>query len=1261
MYKKSKMSKAMGIALSATLLLSPTLSSQAQMSASSPKSTDEQKQLDNQNAIQEAKMTSIASGETRTITLLTGDVITVTGIGDGKITIDIEPVDGGEDRTRIMTINNETFVIPEKAMPYVASEQLDQDLFNITKLLEYGYDDSKVSSVPIIVQYTAGKARALGAVPTPPAGSQQTRVLESIQGAALSTDKTKAGEFWKALTKNLDVRSVKAKAAPLQLEAGIQKVWLDGKVEANLDKSVPQVGAPTAWEVGYDGKGTTVAVLDTGIDQDHPDIAPQLDDAVNFVPGEDINDYNSHGTHVASTVLGTGAASEGRNKGVAPGARLVVGKVLANNGTGQDSWVIDGMEWAADKAKIVNMSLGSSEASDGTDPMSQAVNRLSAEKGTLFVIAAGNKGGDSMIGAPGAADAALTVGAISKTDQLASFSSRGPRLNDYAIKPDLSAPGVGIVAARSQYSSGSGVYMSKNGTSMATPHVAGAAAIVAQKHPDWTGEQIKQALMSSTKQLQNLKPYQIGAGRLDIPAALGDIQATGSVSFGFFDWPHAENEVIERTVTYTNDSDTDVTLDLVPVFANDKNQPAPEGMLKVSADKITVPAKGSVSIKISVDAGKGALGTKYQGQLFANVNGKTVAHTAMAMVKEDERYNLKLQAFDRDGSPNLAYALVYSPGWGERLVEVNGSTELRVPVGTYSITSLMEVDTKTDNKGVAFVGDPEFEVKKDSTLDLDARQAREVKAEAPKKNEPSFKRMEYFIKTSKGRTGQLWQLPSTVDKIYTVPVQKMDDGNFELAVRWRLIKPTLTIKLQGKELDDLPQIGVTNLDGEYRLPVVYVGKGGATDYAGLDAKGKIAVVERSDEVSTQQRAAAAIAAGVKLLLVVNDKPQELRESYVDANRKSVPLAIAAVSGTEGASLVEAARSGKLMLDVEAVRNTPYLYDLVKAYNDVIPAGKEALLYAPTEDELAKVDSRYYSDRLASGEEWRFDFRPHRSLDRKLDLDDIDLPMKREEWVSVTPGSTWYQKAMITDDFWEVRDKLTTYNPGGRSENHWFAPVVRPAFSESFYAPYREGNNVHLNVPAWSDGGMHAGFLDPSTLDDTVKKLYQGDTLIHESKGQGLVSPLGYPFPSERTQYRLVSDSKRDPARWHTSVQTHTEWKFWSDFENKRVTLPLLALHYDIKTSLSGDSLAGATMKLGLSATHIAGAKGAGNIEGATLEVSFDEGKTWSTEQLKRKDGKWVAYIKHPKKHGGSVSLRASAWDDAGNSIKQEIIKAYGLR
>ncbi|MFJ2088988.1 S8 family serine peptidase [Streptomyces sp. NPDC087901] len=350
--------------------------------------------------------------------------------------------------------------------------------------------------------------------------------------------------------------------------ARVAKLWYDGRAKVALDTSVPQIGAPEAWAKGYDGKGAKVAVLDTGIDLTNADVKDNIAVTKGFEPGLTASDGQGHGTHVASTIVGSGANSGGKYKGVAPGADLLVGKVLDNAGSGQFSWILEGMEWAATQgADVVNMSLGGPAASPD-DVMTEAVDRLSASTGTLFVVSAGNSGpGATTIGSPGTADSALTVGAVDKSDVLAGFSSRGPRIGDSAIKPEITAPGVGIVAARAAGTAmGTPVdafYTSANGTSMAAPHVAGAATILAQRHPDWSGQRIKAALTGHAKVIPGQTVYQQGNGRVDIPAALDPkLETGGSADFGLIEWQESGYEKETRKVTLSNTADVATTVEL---------------------------------------------------------------------------------------------------------------------------------------------------------------------------------------------------------------------------------------------------------------------------------------------------------------------------------------------------------------------------------------------------------------------------------------------------------------------------------------------------------------------------------------------------------------------------------------------------------------------------------------------------------------------------------------------------------------------------
>ena len=145
-----------------------------------------------------------------------------------------------------------------------------------------------------------------------PRGTERTRGLPSVRGAAV--DAGKGRTFWRAFTR----------------QDGIDKVWLDGRVSADMAESNAQIGTPEAWEAGLTGKGVTVAVLDSGVDVGHPDLAGRVTESRSFIEGEEVADRNGHGTHVASTVGGSGAASDGKEKGVAPGATLAVGKVLSD-------------------------------------------------------------------------------------------------------------------------------------------------------------------------------------------------------------------------------------------------------------------------------------------------------------------------------------------------------------------------------------------------------------------------------------------------------------------------------------------------------------------------------------------------------------------------------------------------------------------------------------------------------------------------------------------------------------------------------------------------------------------------------------------------------------------------------------------------------------------------------------------------------------------------------------------------------------------
>ncbi|WP_127497832.1 S8 family peptidase [Actinoplanes solisilvae] len=439
-----------------------------------------------------------------TVTLITGDVVTVNPDIPGCGGVRVRPAGTHGAILRRCDPDGHVHVIPSSVARQIGS-LYDEDLFDVTTLIENGYDDARSADLPVIVR-PAGNAKIAG------------RALPSIGAVAVR------------LSKKQDNTARKGTSM-----GGASKIWLDHRVRATplrgngrLDTNLTQISAPDAWRSGYTGRGVRVAVLDTGADFTHPDLAGRVTEKADFITkGGDATDHNGHGTHVATTVAGSGVASSGARRGVAPDAKLLVGKVLDDHGSGSDSQVIAGMEWAASRADVVSMSLGdSSQGEDG--PLTQAVNELTASTGALFVIAAGNDGpGFGTVASPGNAASALTVGAVDAKDRIADFSSRGPLTVAHTAKPDVTAPGVDIVAGRAEGTTlGAPIdahYVSLSGTSMATPHVAGEVALLAQRHPDWTAAQLKAAVIGATDPVPGSDVYTAGAGRIDAARVLGDV------------------------------------------------------------------------------------------------------------------------------------------------------------------------------------------------------------------------------------------------------------------------------------------------------------------------------------------------------------------------------------------------------------------------------------------------------------------------------------------------------------------------------------------------------------------------------------------------------------------------------------------------------------------------------------------------------------------------------------------------------------------
>ena len=449
------------------------------------------------------------------------------------------------------------------------------------------------SSVAVCAVSAATTVSAQVIVPPPPPGNTQTVALSKLDSLLQPRASTVSGRS-RVIVRSVNAASMPMVALLVQQLGGtpgralpileaiaadmpnaaltalasnslVRRVALDRVVRDSLDRTAETVGATSVrQELGYDGTGISIAVIDSGVTTWHDDLtqpdvpgSQRVDQFVDFVNGQQIayDDYG-HGTHVAGIIAGNGFDSDGARAGVAPGARLLVLKVLDSSGRGRISDVIAAIDYvvshqSAFNTRVINLSIGAGVfESYNTDLLTLAAKKA-VDRGIVVVAAAGNAGrnsqGRSVYGgttAPGNAPWVLTVGASSTQgtadrgdDVMAAFSSRGPTAVDRTAKPDLVAPGVGteslsapgstLYATRSQYLLNGTVptpfppYFVLSGTSQAAPVVAGTVALMLQANPTLTPSAVKAILQYTAQQYDGYDALTQGAGFLNASGAVG--------------------------------------------------------------------------------------------------------------------------------------------------------------------------------------------------------------------------------------------------------------------------------------------------------------------------------------------------------------------------------------------------------------------------------------------------------------------------------------------------------------------------------------------------------------------------------------------------------------------------------------------------------------------------------------------------------------------------------------------------------------------
>ena len=300
------------------------------------------------------------------------------------------------------------------------------------------------------------------------------------------------------------------------------------------------VGADKAWNHGWTGSGIGVAVIDTGINNTG-DLAGKVVHSEDFSGDNDNVDHFGHGTFIGGLIAGSGAASNGAVKGVAPNADLISLKIAGGNGSADITHVIAALQWAVSfkddyNIKVINLSLGTDSTQDyRIDPLNYAVEKA-WQAGIVVVVSASNGGPNpGTITKPADDPYVVTVGAIrdnttlgTSDDTVADFSGAGPTASNGLVKPDLAAPGGSVVSSRAAGSTvdnafpGARIgtaYFKGSGTSFASGITSAAAALVLSRNPLLTPDQVKARLTNTAKPAPSSDPNRVGAGVLDAYAA----------------------------------------------------------------------------------------------------------------------------------------------------------------------------------------------------------------------------------------------------------------------------------------------------------------------------------------------------------------------------------------------------------------------------------------------------------------------------------------------------------------------------------------------------------------------------------------------------------------------------------------------------------------------------------------------------------------------------------------------------------------------
>jgi subtilisin family serine protease len=572
-----------------------------------------------------------------TRTLVTGARIAVVARADGNRSV--TATRGGP--VHIVSTPKGKYAIPAGR----ETEGIDRSLFALETLFDeqllsgngtrtsgqsVSPDATSDSTIPVLLQTNASPDTVLAA------GFESATALHSAGVVAAEYDASTPGSPLEALERRASVERV-------SYDRHIRFRQADGPPDRVFD---PNVSAT--------GEGVTVAVLDSGIDATHPDLAGQVVHRHEIVDEGTTLDPAGHGTSVAGIIAGTGNASDGIRTGLAPDAELIDVRVADKNAFGTVSEVIAGIEYAVREtdADVLTLSLGTISRNR---ELARTVD-WAVEQGVVVVTASGNRGAYRAVDQIGAQERAITVGATTAgLDTVAPFSAKGPT-GDGRVKPDLVAPGVDILTPRSGSDRAGVPYVRFGGTSAAAPYVSGTIALMLEDDPTLTTAALKRRLGSTATPLPDANAFEQGSGRVDPedaldPAVLVDepVVSPGIVEPG---------ETARQSVTFENVDDRSHQITLESELAHVRSDDSATSVLSLNRSRFTLAPGESVTVEVTIDAPdqsglyagflEYAVGDELRSVAFGFVRGGTVTVEKRTLTRGERVDSTPLIVFTPD-------------------------------------------------------------------------------------------------------------------------------------------------------------------------------------------------------------------------------------------------------------------------------------------------------------------------------------------------------------------------------------------------------------------------------------------------------------------------------------------------------------------------------------------------------------------------------------------------------------------------------------